>query len=453
MKKFLETYRPLCMIFFPLLFAITSRQVIELAVNLVDNVMLGVYSETAMSGASLANQIYFMLQQLVIGLGAGVSITTAQFWGKGEIKPIRSVLSIGIRFALFFGGIFCVVTLVWPEELMRLFTNEPAVIIEGAKYLRISCWTYIPFSILSVVVCSLQGVQSALIGMVAALVAISCNICLNYVLIYGNFGAPELGVEGAAYATLISRIVEFAFVFLYLFFVDKKIRMKVRHFLSFDSSLLPNYIRVVIPMLISGALWGVAQAAQSAILGHISASVIAASAIASVVFEIFTVVGMSCANAASVSIGKTIGMGRLDLIRPYARFLQILFVVIGLVSGGLLFLLREPIVGLFVLSEETSTLTLQFLTILSVTAIGSCYEYPVESGIIAGGGETKFAAIVDNTFMWLFTIPVSLASAFFFGWSPVVTFCLLKADQILKCIPNVIKCNRYKWIKDVTKTE
>jgi len=204
--------------------------------------------------------------------------------------------------------------------------------------------------------------------------------------------------------------------------------------------------------MMSGILWGVAQTAQTAILGHISPETIAANSISSVIFQLFAAYGMACANAASVMIGKTVGEGRTDLVRPYSRTLQLLFILHGLVTAALIFFCKDWIVGFYNVTPETRELTLIFLTLLSITTIGTCYEYPVESGIISGGGDTKYAAIVDNSFMWIYTIPFAYLSAFVFHWSPIATFAILKSDQLLKCIPNSIYCNSYKWIRDLTRS-
>ena len=149
--------------------------------------------------------------------------------------------------------------------------------------------------------------------------------------------------------------------------------------------------------------------------------------------------------------GKTIGEGKLEKIRAYAKTMQGIFLCLGLCLGLLIFACRKPILSIYNISEETRSLTLSFLTILSLTTVGSCYEYPVESGISSGGGSTKYPAIVDNLFMWLFTIPLSALSAYIFHFSPVVTYCFLKADQLLKCIPNGITVNRFRWAKVLTR--
>ena len=437
--------------FFPLLVAIALQQLLALTVNLVDNFMLGSYTETAMSGAALVNQIQFMMQQLTSGIGAGVAVLGAQYWGKREIEPIKKIISVGLKFGFFAGIVFTVLTALFPTQIIGIFTNDGPVLAAAVEYLDVMCWTFVIYGISAVLMYSLQSVETAFIGMVMSGCTIVINMIINYILIFGHFGAPELGIRGAAYATLASRIVELVTILIYVLFIDKKLHLKVRDLISFDGSFLKDYFHVSLPMMVSGILWGVAQAAQTAVLGHIGPETIAANSISSVIFQIFSAFGISSANAASVTIGKTIGQGDMDLVKPYSKTLQLVFLGLGIVTGLLIFLFKDIIVGLYNVTPETRELTIYFLTILSITTVGSCYEYPVEGGIIAGGGDTKYAAIVDNLFMWLWTIPFACISAFVFEFSPVVTFCVLKSDQLFKCIPNSIRCNRYKWIRDLTR--
>ncbi len=439
--------------FFPLLAIITLQQLAALAVNLADNIMLGTYTELALSGATLVNQLQFTLQQIAAGVGMGIVVLASQYWGEGRTGPIKQIINLGVKSALLFGVVFFVCALTMPRQLLSLFTNDQAVIAEGMRYLKVICWTYLVFSVSNSLMYSLQSVETAAVGTVMSLTTICINVCVNYCLIFGHFGAPELGVVGAAVATLISRVVELIIILVYVLFIDKKLHLKLMELLRFDFTYLRDFVKVAAPLVLSGFLWGVAQAAQTAVLGHISAAVIAASSIASVIFQIFAVVGMACANVASVTTGKTIGQGKLHLVRSYAKTMQAIFLLVGLIFGGLMFLCRETIVGLYAVSPETKALAVQFLTVLSVTTVGSCYEYPVESGIIGGGGSTRYTAWADNLFMWLFTIPSAVLSAFVFRFPPVVTFCCLKADQILKCIPNSIVCNRFRWVKLLTRAE
>lgn len=446
-------YKRLYRTFFPLLLVISLQQLASLTVNLVDNLMLGGYSELALSGATLVNQIQFILQSFASGIGTGVSILGAQYWGKGEVGPIRRITSLGLKAAVLLGMIFFLMTMLFPSEILGLLTSETAVVEEAVKYLEIMCYTYIVYVISNSLMYSLMCVETAFVGTIMSVSTIIINAILNYCLIYGNFGAPELGITGAAIATLASRVVELAIILIYLFFVDKKLKMKPRHLVNWDFGFLRDFVKVSLPVLLTAGLWGVAQAVQTGILGHINAETIAANSIATVVFQLFSVVGMSASAAASVTIGKTIGEGNVDLVKSYAKRLQLIFVLNGIIAGLLILLVKEPILNLYAVSDETRKLASQFLTVLAITTVGSCYEYPTEAGIVGGGGNTKFAAIMDNSFMWLFTIPLSYLSAFVFEFSPVVTFCCLKADQLLKCIPNAIYCNRFTWIRDVTREE
>ena len=439
--------------FFPLLLIISLQQLAALAVNMADNIMLGTYTELALSGATLVNQIQFTLQQIAAGIGMGIVVLASQYWGQRRIEPIRRIINIGVKIGLIVGIAFFLISKLFPHAVLSIFTDDETVIAEGIRYLNVICWTYLVFSVSNSLMYALQSVETALIGTIMSISTICINICINYCLIYGNFGAPELGIVGAAIATLISRIVELGIILTYVLFIDKKLRLKLMDLLRLDFTYLKDYIKVSTPIVLSGALWGVAQAAQTAVLGHISATVIAANSIAVIIFQIFAVVGMSCANVASVVTGKTIGEGNLHLVKSYAKTMQGIFLILGIISGALLFLCKDIIVEFYAVSEETKALAVSFITVLSITTVGTCYEYPVETGIIAGGGVTQYAAWVDNLFMWLFTIPCSFLSAFVFDFPPIVTFCFLKADQILKCIPNSITCNRYRWVRILTKND
>lgn len=437
--------------FFPLLIVIALQQLTTLAVNMADNIMLGRYTELALSGATLVNQLQFILHEIAGGIGMGIVVLCAQYWGQKRIQPIKDIIGIGVKFAFVTGMIFFGMAKLFPVQILSLFTYDTAVIAEASHYLNIICFTYIIFAISNSLMYSLQSVETASIGTAMAISTLCINICLNYVLIYGNLGAPELGIRGAALATLTSRTIELLIILIYLFFIDKKLQMKLSDLFRFNKLYLKDFIRTASPIIISGMMWGVAQAVQTSILGHISAAAIAANSIAVVVFQIFAVLGFSCSNAASVTIGKTIGAERLDMVRSYAKTMQVIFLITGMICGGMIFIFKDLIVSFYTISEETKALAISFLTVFSVSAVGTCYEVPAMNGIIAGGGDTRYSAIIDNLFMWLFTIPAAALSAFVFGWPPLVTFILLKADQILKCIPNAIVCNRYRWVRILTK--
>ncbi len=438
-------------VFFSLLIMIALQKLATTMVNLVDNFMLGRYSELALSGATLVNQLQFIMMQLAFGIGMGIVVLASQYWGQGRIEPIKKIISTGLKVGILVGVIFFLLSTFMPEQILGLFTHDTEVIAEGVRYLEIMRWTYLLFAASNSLMYAMQSVETVLVGTLMSLSTICINTCLNSILIYGNFGAPELGIRGAAYATLVSRSVELLIILIYIRFKDKKLRMKLKELFRFDDEFLKDYLKVAFPVIISGLLWGIAQGAQTAVLGHINASVIAANSIATIVFQIVFVFGYANVNVTSIITGRTIGEGNLHLIRSYTKTMQGLLILMGVASGLILFCIKGFVVDFYNVSAETRQLALQFMTVLSITCMGTGYEYPLESGIIAGGGSTKYQAYADNLFMWLFTIPFSALSAYVFHFSPVVTFCFLKADQLIKCIPNGIVCNRYRWVRILTR--
>ena len=194
--------------FFPLLFILELQQLAALAVNLADNLMLGRYTELALSGATLVNQIQFTLQQIASGIGMGIVVLAAQYWGQRRTEPIKRIINIGVKCGCLTGILFFAVSKAAPAAILSLFTSDQAVIAEGVRYLEIVCWTYLVFAVSNSLMYSLQSVETAAVGTVMSLSTICINVCLNYCLIYGRLGAPEMGVAGAAIATLASRVVE-----------------------------------------------------------------------------------------------------------------------------------------------------------------------------------------------------------------------------------------------------
>ncbi|WP_422659940.1 MATE family efflux transporter [Paenibacillus sp. EC2-1] len=433
--------------FFWLTLIIGLQNIISLGVNLSDNVMLGGYSEPALSGVALANQIQFLLHMLVMGAGEGLVIMASRYWGAKDILSIRRVASIGMRMAVVLSAVLWAIVFFFPHGVLSIFTSGQSVIDEGVKYLQIICFSYVFFAVTNILLASLRSVETVKIGFIVSLSTLIINVALNYVLIYGHLGFPELGVRGSAIATLLARMIETVIVISYIKRYDRKILLKLKDFFQLDLSLFKQYIKVGSPILLSNTIWGLAMGAQTAILGHMGEAAIAANSIATTIFQLVTVVIYASASATAVLIGKTIGEGFSDKIKAYAKTLQILYLLLGLGTGLILFILKDYVLGFYTISGEAKALALQFMTILSITVVGTAYQMPALTGIVRSGGDTKFVLYNDFIFMWLIVLPSSFLCAFVFDLSPIVTFICLKSDQILKCFVAIVKVNRYRWIR------
>ncbi|EGB94893.1 putative MATE efflux family protein [Clostridium sp. D5] len=437
--------------FFKIYSALVLQNVITLSVNLADNMMLGAYSETSLAGVAAVNQIQFIFQQLLMALGDGLVIFCSQYWGKKQVQPMKKIAASAMHAALVIAVLLFVLVSVFPNQVVGMFTTDKPIIGEGVKYLEIIRFTYLFFAVTQLLLAALRSVEVVRIAMCLSVVTFFVNCGINYVLIYGHFGAPELGARGAAVGTLIARIIECTVLIVFVVTKEKKLNLRLKDYLHFDRVLCKDYFKITAPMLVVQGLWGLNTALQTVILGHMTAAAIAANSVASTLFMMVKSMAVGAASTASIIIGKTIGMGDIKVVKQYSIRLQKLFLGIGIVSGIILFFIRIPILNLYDLSASTKEMANTFLIILSVVIVGMSYQMPTNNGIIRGGGNAMFVVKMDLVSIWMIVIPLSFIMAFVVKASPAVVVCCLNADQIFKCIPAFLESHYGNWIRKLTR--
>ncbi len=446
MIKNKEFYRQ----FFRICIVLVLQNVLTLSVNLADNVMLGNYSEAALSGATAVNQIQFVYQQLLMGVGDALVIFASQYWGRGQIKEIKKIASIAMVTGLVIITIFFLVATMAPNFLLALFTADAQIIAQGVQYLSITRFTYIFLGIVLVLLATLRTVEVVKIAFVLSVSTLIINCGINWVLIAGRYGFPELGIVGAAIGTVTARVIELVILLVYLASKERTLQLRLRDYIIFDRTLAKTYYKLLWPVLFAAALWGVNTAMQTAILGHMSSNAIAANSVAGNLFLLVKTGAIGAAGTTTIMIGKAIGEGRSNELQAYANTFQKMFVIIGVVGSVILLCLINPVLSLYNISEETSTMAKQFLMILSVTLIFMSYQMPTNIGIIRGAGDTKYMMYLDTTCICLIVLPLSFFMAFVVEASPVVVVMCLNVDQFIKVIPGYLKVNHGKWIHDLT---
>lgn len=440
--------------FFTLTAGLALQNLLTYSVNLADNVMIGRYSQDAMSAVAICNQFQFLLQMLVVGVGEGVVVLGAQYWGKGNLKPIRDIIGAGMRFGLGIAFLMFLCALFIPETVLGLISNDPTVIEESVKYIRIVCFTYLIFTATNTLTTSLRSVGIVKIGYVISFSTLCINIILNYCLIYGNLGFPALGIKGAATATLISRTVELLIVIYFLKYKERKLQITLHTLIHIDISYIHDYVKVSLPLLITQATWGLAQILQTAIIGNLdnSSSVIAANSIAVLTFQIISVIGYGAASAGAMLTGKVVGKNDLIQLKKQTITFQVIFLVLGILTGLGIWWVKDFVLSFYpALNAEARSITLQFITVMAITSVGTCYQMAADVGIIRAGGSPSFSMINNAIFMWGIVLPASFLSAYVFGLPAAFVFFCLKSDQILKCPVIFVYVNSYKWIKNVTR--
>ena len=440
-------YKSLC----TLLITLSLQNLIAYSVNMADNIMLGSYSQPALSGAAAVNQIFFIIQQLTLGIADGLVVIAAQYWGKGQRSPIRKLTGTAMKFGVLCSLAVIVICMLFPSQLIRIFTKDAAIIAEGQKYLSIIQYTFLFFMMTQVLMAALRSVEVVKISFYISVVSLIVNVGINYTLIFGRFGLPEMGIRGAAVGTLTARILEFVIILFYALRVDKRLCLFSESFLKSDPELSRDFFRADIPMLLSSLLWAVSVPMQTAILGHLSSDAIAANSVATTFYQYLKVIVQAMSAASAVMIGRAIGMGNEARVRSDARTLAAIDVIIGLILGFLLFVLRHPLLSMYHIDDSALQLADQLIVIMSFIMVGMSYQMPVSFGIIRGGGDVRFTMIMNLISTWGIVMPLSFLSAFVWKWPVPLVVIMIQSDQVFKGLPTFIRFRSYKWIRKLTR--
>jgi putative MATE family efflux protein len=442
-------YRTLAKIAIPL----ALQNLISFGTGLADILMIGSLGDISLSGVFISNQIQWILHMLCAGLSAAMVILAAQYIGKGDIPKAKIVIVITTKVAFAAGTILTIAVLLFPGQILAIFSGDEMVIAEGMRYFPIVSLTYAFFCVNVILLASMRCVQNTRIGFYSSLTGFCISVFLNWVLIFGNLGFPALGVFGAAIATLIARVCEFTVSLLYIRFGDKILSLKFGDLRLWDRALLGDFFKYGFPVILGDIFWGIGGAVQIVILGRLGPEVLAANTIAANLHQVLGVLVFAIAGASGIIIGRTVGSGDVERVKAYSRELQKIFLLIGVIAGLTIFLLKDAILAFAFrgISAEAFQYATQFMTVFSITIVGTAYQMSVLTGIVRAGGDTTFVLLNDLFWVWVVVIPSALLSAFVFNFPPVVVFFCLKGDQIWKCGVAVVKLHRWNWMKKLTR--
>ncbi|MCD8151243.1 MAG: MATE family efflux transporter [Clostridiales bacterium] len=438
---------------FRMLIIVALQNIVAYSVNMADNIMLGSYSQEALSGAATVNQIFFMVQQFALSIGNALVALSAQYWGQNRPAPIRALTGISLKLGLIISACILLICGFFPELVLRIFTDSPEIIAEGKAYLLMVMWSFALFIITNVLMAALRAVGTVNISFYISVISLIVNVGINYVLIFGKFGLPEMGIRGAAVGTLIARILELVIVVIYIAKVDRKLHLFQRDMWHFNRELKQDYTKVYLPIMCAQVLWGVSVPMQTAILGHLSADAIAANSVATTFYQYLKVVVIAMSSTSAVMIGNAIGRGERQHIRAAGRTLSVIDVIIGVALGLALIALRKPLLSLYSLNDNATMLALRLIVLMGFIMIGMSYQMPVSFGIIQGGGDTTFTMKMNMICTWCIVMPLSFMAAFWWKWPVVLVVLVIQSDQIFKCLPVFLHFRKYHWMKKLTREE
>ena len=436
---------------------IAMQSLITIGVNMLDTIMVGRLGETQLSATSLANQFISIYHIFCMGLGMGASVLVSRYWGMREKEPEKAMLAlkkticIMVRRTVCLASVFVILTWLCPEWIMGMYVEpeETGIIQNGITYLEFSVITYFFLGLSLVCTIVLRSVGLARLPLIVSIGAFFVNLFANYGLIFGHFGLPEMGIAGAAVATLIARVYEAAVICGYLFFVDKRIGIRIKDLAMKTGDLLGEYIRISIPVLISDGILAFGNNAVAMVIGRLGESFVSANAITAVTQQMSSVMIQGVSQAGAIVTGQTLGEGdREKALKQGYGFLGF-GIVLGLISAAFIMVVSEPIIRYYQVSDATAKMAEELMAAISLIVVFQSTNSIMTKGVLRGGGDTKVLMLADNVFLWVLSIPLGIIAGFVLKLNPFWIYIGLKFDQISKAIWCVLRLHSGKWIKRI----
>ncbi len=430
---------------------VALQNLLTYAVGLMDSVMVGSLGEVQLSAVTVANQPFFLFMMCMFGLSSGACVLISQYWGKKDTDTISKILGIVLKIALGVGIVVTVLVALFPRQVMELYTDDVQVVEYGVQYLRVAIFSYLPFAFTNSYLTCVRSVERVKIAVVTYSISFCVNVFFNYMFIFGKFGAPALGVAGAAVGTIIARAVEFVIVFFYAK-KETRVTIKLRYIFRSEKWIFRDYIKFALPVLVNEMLWAVGSSAHTAVLGRMSVSAVATVSIVSTAMQIMTVFIYGAASATLVIVGKYIGERKYDLAKKSANSLVLANIIIAAITAGAFLLLKDTFMSFYSITEDTrvalnGTMYASAIIILFYAVNMACIV-----GVFRGGGDTIYAMYLDLIAMWAIAIPLGALGAFVWGLPIPVVYFLLRSDEVVKAIVCLVRMKGGKWLKVVTRS-
>jgi putative MATE family efflux protein len=418
--------------------------------NMVGSVLVGQRGDTAMAAVSVAGQIYFLLSLFLFGVASGSAMVTAQLWGKRDIPNIRKVLALCLWLSLGISGLFLLASETIPAPILSIYSGDPEVIALGSAYLKILAAAFPFFAVTFSYGLVLRSIGNVKLPVGVSVASLTLNILLAYGWIFGKLGLPELGVLGAAWAALVSRVLECIVILILTYASRSPAAASPRELLSFDGHFFVRVMKPVLPVILNELLWSLGITAYNAVYGHIGTEALAAMNILSTVDGIAMVLFMGISNGTSVAVGNKIGAGETETAYRYVGRSIGLGIALAVLVGLLVWLLRAPVISLYKVSPQAAASAYSLLTILGGLLWMRMTNMTLIIGMLRAGGDTRFSLFLDGFVIWILGVPMALLGAFVFHLPVHWVYLMVMSEEATKFLLGLRRYFSRKWIHDLT---
>lgn len=419
-------------------------------INMIDTVMVGKLGETEIAAVGIANQYFFFFNMFLIGICAGCSVFIAQYWGKKDVRNIKRIMGVGLISSIVISLAFVIFGASSPGKIIAMFNKDYTVIDLGGRYLRIVLVSYLFTGITFMYNFSLRSIGNAVQPMLISIVALICNTFFNYMLIFGKFGAPAMGVEGAALATVIARVTETTILVISVYAGKGVLAASIKELIDVTFDFVKKSYRTILPVILNDICWGFASLVYSVVYGRMGTQAVASIQICNTISNLFMVAVFGMSSAAAVMVGNSIGAGDEKISRDYAKKFSILSVVVGIILGLFLAVTSPLILNFFNVSQMVRNNSQIILYVISGIFFIRVLCIILIVGVLRGGGDAKAAFLIEGFTMWFIGVPLTILGAFVFKLPVYAVYSLAILEEATKCVMGIVRLRSGKWIKNVT---
>jgi len=438
-KKFLSTL-------FKLATPIMLQNLVFASLNMVDGVMIGQLGESAVAAVGVANQVFFLVSLLFFGIGSGTAIFAAQYWGQKDEERIQSVLGLSLLMSICGALLFSLIAILFPVQVISVYSKDPAVISQGSVYLQIVAFSYVITAITNSFIFVLRSTENVRLPLITSLVALSLNTLMNYGLVLGNFGLPSLGVKGAAIATIISRLIEVVLLLTIIYRQNFPVAARISALLNFKILPIKKFFITTLPVIATEIIWSFGITTYNVVYARIGTESIAAVNIAGTLDRIIFVVFIGLGNACAIMIGNRIGARENEVATEYSKKYLVMGTIGAAVLGLVMFTFASPMLSFYKVSGATINYTVKLISIMAISLPVRSLNLIVLIGILRSGGDTKFAFWVDAGSVWVVGVPLAFIGAFVFDLPVHLVYLMVLTEEVVKLSLGLYRFFSQRWI-------
>lgn len=431
---------------------IAMQQLLVSCAQLVDTAMVTGLGNVTVSAVGVSSRWIFLMNLFYFGISSGSATLISQYWGAKEKSNIRKTCGVAMVLSLAVACLFCLTMACFPEQLIRVFSNEEPVIREAAKYMRIIAFMGV-FSAFNQIACTvLRATEKVNPPLFSSIAAVAINTSLNYILINGKLGFPQMGIRGAALASLISAAVQSVILIIVMRTSKEVFKAPFKEFFSLSRTFAKKFIDVCMPVVFNEGIWAIGTNIYAMVFARQGSENYAGYTIFSSVEQVAFVFFVGICHACSIMTGKTIGEGKENEAYKLAKKFVLMTPVIGIVTGSILATFREPLLSLLSIETQAafdlaSKLILIYCLWLPIRNI----PYTLIVGTFRAGGDTKFGIVCDCLSMYLIGVPLVI----YLGMFAKVEFhylliAMYLGEDLLKSVISLVRFKSRKWIRNLT---